>query len=495
MQSMHSRKSESSGQSSYRSIFKATSLFGGVQVYQIIIQIVRSKIVAILLGPAGVGITGLYQSGLQLIQNLTSLGLSSSAVRDVSEANGTCDTERIRKTVTVVKRLVWMTGLLGVAAVIIFSSFFSKTSFGNYDYTISFIILSITLLFDQLCAGQKVILQGLRRIGNLAKCSAIGVTFAFIISVPFYYIWGVNGIVPAILVNSIISFLVAFYFANKEKVRSVRITFKETLTQGHRMLVMGVSMSTSAILTSAIAYCVRGYIQSLSGVEMVGLYQAGFVIMNTYVGLIFNAISTDYYPRLAAINSDNIKCREIVSQQGEIATLILAPMLTVCLVFMPLFLQILYSEQFLDATDYITWACIGMMFRLSSWVISFLFVAKAEAKLFMFNEVSANIYNLLFSLIGFKFFGLKGIGMAFALIYFVYFLQVYLMAHMKYSFRFSISFYRCFLSQLLLVTSCFAVVVLLPGMERYIIGTVIIVMSAILGIRGLNKRLNLFHFK
>ena len=117
------------------------------------------------------------------------------------------------------------------------------------------------------------------------------------------------------------------------------------------------------------------------------------------VGMVMNAIATDYYPRLAAINKDNQKCREAVSQQGEIGVMILAPMLTICLVFMPFVLKILYSDRFLAANEYISWACLGMMLRLSSWVISFLFVAKAESKLFMINELSANLYYLVFSLI------------------------------------------------------------------------------------------------
>ena len=155
--------------SSYRSIFKATSLFGGVQVYQILIQIIKSKFVAVLLGPAGVGIMGLYQSGLQLIQQISSMGLASSAVRDVSEANGTNDIQRIAKTITVVRKLVWHTGLLGLVLVALFSPLLSKASFGNYDYTIPFIILSVTLLIDQISSGQRVILQGLRRLKDLAK--------------------------------------------------------------------------------------------------------------------------------------------------------------------------------------------------------------------------------------------------------------------------------------------------------------------------------------
>ena len=90
---------------SYKSIFKATTLFGGVQLYQILINVVRSKFVAVLLGTAGMGIQGLYQSTLLFIQSISSLGLSGSAVRDVSEANGSGDSERISRTVTTLRRL------------------------------------------------------------------------------------------------------------------------------------------------------------------------------------------------------------------------------------------------------------------------------------------------------------------------------------------------------------------------------------------------------
>lgn len=480
--------------SSYRSIFKATSLFGGVQVYQILIQIIKSKFVAVLLGPAGVGIMGLYQSGLQLIQQLSSMGLSQSAVRDVSEANGSNDMQRIAKTVTVVRKLVWVTGILGLVLVACFSPLLSKTSFGNYDYTIPFIILSVTLLLDQLSAGQKVILQGMRRLKDLAKCSAFGVTFGLITSVPLYYWLGIEGIVPTLILNSLCSLLLSWFYSRKIKVEKVKVTTKQTLEQGKLMLVMGVSMSISGILSTIVAYAIRGYIQANGGVEQVGLYQAGFVIMTTYVGLVMNAIATDYYPRLAAINKDNQKCREAVSQQGEIGVMILAPMLTICLVFMPFVLKILYSDKFLAANEYISWACLGMMLRLASWVISYMFVAKAESKLFMINELSANLYYLVFSLIGYKTLGLTGLGIAFALEYIVYFIQCYLITKKRYKFGFSNSFIKCYSIQLLLIISCLIIVLTLSGWQKYIIGSLIISISCYLGLKGLNEKMELLLF-
>lgn len=479
--------------SSYRSIFKATSLFGGVQVYQILIQIIKSKFIAVLLGPAGVGIMGLYQSGLQLIQQLSSMGLSQSAVRDVSEANGSNDMQRIAKTVTVVRKLVWVTGILGLILVACFSPLLSKTSFGNYDYTIPFIILSVTLLLDQLSAGQKVVLQGLRRLKDLAKCSAFGVTFGLITSVPLYYWLGIEGIVPTLILNSLCSLLLSWFYSRKIKVEKVKVTPKQTLEQGKLMLVMGVSMSISGILSTIVAYAIRGFIQANGGVEQVGLYQAGFVIMTTYVGMVMNAIATDYYPRLAAINKDNQKCREAVSQQGEIGVMILAPMLTICLVFMPFVLKILYSDKFLAASEYITWACLGMMLRMASWVLAFIFVAKAESKLYMINELSANLYYLVFCLIGYKTLGLTGLGIAFALEYVVYFIQCYLIVRKRYDFRFSNNFLKCYGIQLLLIIVCLIIVLTLGGWQKYLIGSVIIAISCYLGITGLNEKMDLFN--
>lgn len=478
-------------QSSYRSIFKATSLFGGVQVYQIFVQIIKSKFIAVLLGPAGIGIIGLYQSSLLLIQNITNMGLTASGVRDVSEANSSGNHIRISKIVTVVRRLVWITGIFGALTVVALSPILSKTAFGNYDYTIPFVLLSITLLIDQISAGQKIVLQGLRRLKDLAKASAIGQTLGLVVSIPFYYWIGVKGIVPTLIMTSVCSLIISWWYSRKVTISKVQITTKQTFEQGRMMLVMGISMSLSGIFSTAAAYGIRGFIQGIDGIEEVGLFQAGFVIINTYVGLITNAIATDYYPRLAAINKDNVKCRDAVNKQGEIATMIMAPMLAICLVFMPYVLQLLYSDQFLRANEYITWACLGMILRLASWVISFLFVAKAESKLFIINELSACIYYVVFSIGGYLLWGLKGLGIAFTLTYSVYFIQVYLIARLRYNFKFSYNFVLCYGIQLILICVCLIIVSTFVNWYKYIFGTIVIIVSILHGITGLNKRMNL----
>ena len=482
---------DSTQTNSYRNIFKATTLFGGVQVYQILISVIRSKFVAVLLGTAGVGLQGLYQSTLALVQSITSLGLSSSAVRDVSEANGSGDVERIGKTVSAFRKLVWITGFLGTVAVMVLSPLLSKTTFGNYDYTIPFIVLSCTLLIDQLASGQRVILQGMRRLKDLAKASAIGATLGLVISVPIYYVFGIKGIVPTLILNSVAGFVIFWFFSRKIQLPKIELSVKDTWNQGKRMVGLGIAMSLSGIIATAISYIIRAFIMRQGGMDSVGLYQAGFVIINTYVGMVFTAIGTDFYPRLAAANRDNAECRRIVSQQGEIAIQILGPILCVCTVAMPVILKILYSDQFQAAESFVLWCCPGMMFKLASWLIAYQFVAKAESRLFIVTEIVGGVFYLSLSLVGYHLGGLMGLGVAFSLNYLIYLVIVYVIAVRRYEFSFSGSFTGSFLSQLAFVASILAIIHLLPAPVKYWIGAFLVVASCVYALVILDRKMGI----
>lgn len=478
-------------QSTYRSLFKATSLFGGLQVYQIIISIIKSKFVAVLLGPVGVGIQGLLQSGTEVIRTLTTFGLSQSAVREVSEAAGNKDEGRVNLVTSVIKKLVWLTGLLGTIAVMILSPYLSQSLFGNSDYTLSFIFLSVTLLLDQLSAGQKVILQGLRKLKELAKASAWGSTIGLIVSIPIYYLLGVKGIVPTFILSSVTTVLLSWLYSKQYTKNCPNVTFKQTVKEGRTMLAMGIAMSVSNILITVCAFVLRSYISNNGGTETVGFYTAGFTIVTTYFSMIFNALATDYYPRLAAVNSDNKKCCELSNDQGDIASLIMTPLLLICLVFMPLILQILYSDRFLEANAFVIWAVVGMLFKLASWLIAFQFIAKGETKIYIINETLLNLYTLAFSLLGYKYGGLAGLGVAYSLSNILYFLQVFIIAKFRYNFSFSNSFARLFLVQNIFVVLCFLVVICFSSVWTYVFGAAITICSILFSLYGLDKKMDL----
>lgn len=116
---------------SYSSITKAIGLFGGVKLFQILVSLIKNKLVAILLGPTGMGINGMIMSTTALISSLTNIGLQVSAVRDVSKAYTSNDEDTINQTVSVLRRLVLFTGLLGTILTFVFASWLSQWAFGD----------------------------------------------------------------------------------------------------------------------------------------------------------------------------------------------------------------------------------------------------------------------------------------------------------------------------------------------------------------------------
>jgi O-antigen/teichoic acid export membrane protein len=470
---------------------KATSIFGGVQVFNIIISIIRSKFVAILLGPTGMGIMGLLTSTTGIISSMTNFGLGTSAVKDIAAVFGTENEKRVGVVITVIRQLVWITGILGFLTVGVLSPLLSQLTFGNKNYTLAFVWISITLLFNQLSSGQLVVLQGLRKLNYLAKANLSGSFTGLFITVPIYYFWGLDGIVPGIISTSVISLLMSWYFSGKVKVDKVVLSRSQTFAEGRNMLKMGFMISLNGMLVIGASYIIRIFISRTGSVDQVGLYNAGFVIINTYVSLIFNAMATDYYPRLAAVSNDNKLCKHTINQQAEIALLILAPILIVFLIFINWIIILLYSNRFVEVNEMIQWAALGMFFKTIGWSLGFVFLAKGTTKLFFWNELFATGYILGFNLAGYYYWGLTGLGLSFVAAYLIYTIQVFVVSNAKFEFNFDKNIITIFTIQFSLALAAFLVVKFLDQNLAYFVGMILILISGWFSLSQLNKRLGL----
>lgn len=478
---------------SYQEAFKATTLFGGIQFLQIIISIIRSKFVAILLGPTGMGVMGLLTATTSLISSLTNFGLSTSAVKDIASAQATGNKTKLSTIVIVFNRWLWITGIIGFLITLIFAPFLSQVTFGNKNYSVAFAFISITLLINQISNGQKGLLRGLRLLKHIAKSTLYGSIIGLFTTIPLYYFFKLDGIVPGLIVTALASLLLSWYFANKVKIKKIYVSKIRTFAEGKGMLKMGFMLSLSGLVASGSFYVLRAFISQTGGINEVGMYNAGFTIINTYVGLIFTAMVTDYYPRLASVSNNNLQCKEKINEQGEIALLILAPIIIIFLVFINWIIILLYSSKFIGIVNMMQWAILGIIAKAVSWSISIILLAKSESKLFFWNELIANIYMLALNIGGYRLFKLEGLGISFLIGYVLYSIQVYSLSNRKYKFSFNLSFLKILLIQSGLAISGFLIVKFAPQTVTYIVGIILILISSGYSLYQLNKRIEIKH--
>ncbi len=475
---------------SYRDILKTTSLFSGVQILGVLISIAKSKLAAILIGPAGIGIVGVLNSTLNVIIGFSKLGLDVSAVKEISALKGH-DEAKVEKIINVLRRLCWITGILGALITIVLSSWLSQLAFGNASHTVSFMLLSLAVLFNQLTVGNLAILQGLRKLKKLAKASLWGSFGSLLVIVPLYYYYGISGIVPAIISISILTYFFSWFFSKKQIVKHPKLSLKDTLNQGKSMMKLGFVLSLGSLATIITIYGIQIFITNKGGIDEVGFYNAAFIIINAYVGVIFTAMSKDYFPRLSSVVNEQETMLKVVNQQAYVAVLLLTPIIVIFLAFIPTIISLLFSKEFMPIIGILTFGILATLFKAVSWSMGFILIAKGDSKLYITTEVGFNLLLLIMSVFGYVYGGLTGVGISYLAYYIIYLIGVKIITKSKYIFTFENEFYKILLVCLILCLGAFMAIHFNNLYLKYGLLFVIIVSSSIFSIHRLDKKTDL----
>ena len=475
----------------YKSIFKATSIFGGVQVFNILITLIRSKAVALLIGTAGMGLNGLFNSSLNLIRTLSSLGVAESAVRDISKAHSSDNETEMATTATVFKRLIWFTAALGIVLTVAFSSVLSKFTFNSTEHTTSYILLSSTFIFGTLSGGIYTLLRGTRQIKYLAQANVFGAVVGLLVALPIFYFYGIKGVVPAIIATALGNYLVSLFYKNKIKFQKIDLSWTETLVLGKPMVILGLSLTTISLLSSGIAFLLNAFISKTGSLTDLGLYNAGLAIVDGYVGMVFTAMATDYYPRLAGVIQNEIKWKQLVNEQAELILIILSIVLVLLISTTPLLIRVLLSKEFLGAKDFIFWSVLAIPLKGLVWVVGFVILAKGDNKLFLTVEIIANLIVLAFNLFFYKYYGLDGLGISMLISYSLSIVFMLYILKSKYSFQFSKVVFGLLFKTIFALTLCLISIKWLGYPNAYIPEALIVVVTVGYSFRELNKRMNL----
>ena len=480
----------------YKNIFKSTFLFGFVQIFNILTKVGLNKAAAVFLGAEGVGLIGIYQSLIEMLKTFFGLGVSQSAVRDISKANTDGDEKKFSMIITVTNKVVWFTAILGAIATAILSPYLSQWSFGNDKYTFVFIIVAVIVLLSILAEGQLSILKGMRQLRALAKASIYGSASGLIAGVPFYYFLGKDGIVPTLFVVALTAVIFSTYYVRKIKYRKIKyrkikVSAKETIDESSNMVKMGMALMFVTFLGILSDYIIKIYISNISNLDMVGIYQAGATIVSGYFGIIIVAMMTDYYPRISAVYDNNIQLSEEVDKQSKVGLILIGPLIVVFMFLMPHFITILYSEDFLISVDFVSYAIFGTIIIICSNPMDMILLAKQKAKVFLLATVFYRIIGIFISLFSYKYYGMQGLGISVIIMALIHILLMQGIMYKLYNIRFKLETMYMLLITLLITYFAFLVKDLESLNLRYSTGIFLFLVSIVYSVYNLEKKMEI----
>jgi enterobacterial common antigen flippase len=469
----------------YAQILRSSALIGGSSLLNVVISIVRTKAMAVLLGPAGFGLMGVYGSISDFALSIASMGVNSSGVRQIAEAVGSGDTERIARTVVVLRRTSVILGIIGAVLLVLFSSQVSTLTFGNDQQTVAVALLSLAVFFRLVSAGQGALIQGMRRISDLAKIGVLGAVYGTVVSIPMVYFLREDGVVPALVVAAAMSLVTSWWYSRKVQIKPPPMSIRHMKRETAGLFKLGFAFMASGFLMMGAAYAVRTMVLRKLGFEAAGFYQAAWTLAGLYVGFILQAMGADFYPRLTAVAKDNTECNRLVNEQAQISLLLAGPGVLATLTFAAMVISLFYSSKFEPAVELLRWFCLGLTLRVITWPMGFIILAKGAPKIFFWTELAWTVVNVGLSWICLRYFGLNGAGIAFFGSYVFHGLMIYPVVRWLSGFCWSAANIRAGILLFSLIAIVFSGFNLLPPLPAVGVGMFAVILSGVYSIRVL----------
>lgn len=417
-----------------------------MQGFNIAIKLLRTKLVAVILGPTGVGLNSIYNETRELLHCSTNLGLDVSGVRGISaayEKSLAAKTEEeaelarneIHEQVTLLRSWVLLLAMFGSLVCAMFATPLSYFTFGDYDHVWGYVLLSPAVGFSTLTCGEMAVMKGLRCIKSLAQVSMVNVITALCVTIPIYYEWGIDGVIPALLAFTFASMAVTLRYSYLA--HGVSFTFRKSrLKAGNIMLGIGIVVVVSESLGHVVKLLIQSYLNTNVSTETVGLYNSAYVLTMEYAGIAFAAFESDYFPRISGVAKDIAARSAAVVKQMEVMIMLMIPMLIVFIVLMPYLVPLLLDSKFEAIVPMAQVTAIGLLFRAIVLPNSYLALASGDSKLFFFiNMVGA--LDLIIVIPGYMYGGLFGMGVALTIQNFIDMMLCLCISHFYYKVQFS----------------------------------------------------------
>ncbi len=361
---------------SYGRILKSSSIIGGAQGINYLIGMVKTKVVALLLGPSGIGLVGLYVAATELVGAVSRLGINESGVREVAQASGSDDPKHLARTVRTLRRACWVTGTLGWMLTCVLAYPLSQWAFGSDERAWSIAVLGVTLLLSSVSGGQTALLQGTRRIGDLARLNVVSVLAGTLLASGLYAWLGQRGIVPVLILTAAVNAGFSWWFARRIQIARVELAWAESWKNAKNLVGLGAAFMWSGLVGAAVGLGIRSIIVRTFGTGGNGVYEAAWGMSGVFGGFIITAMGMDFYPRLTAMAHNPPEASRLVNEQTEIGVLLALPGLLATLAFAPWVMQIFYSSRFLLSAQLLPWFVLTVFIRMITFPMSYILLAR-----------------------------------------------------------------------------------------------------------------------
>nr|WP_272873386.1 O-antigen translocase [Sphingomonas arenae] len=406
---------------------RSSTIVGGASLVNVALSLFRMKAAALILGPAGVGLIGLLQNLIATGSTFAALGLGGAATRQLAA-------EGLERQADIRRALFWAGLWLSAATILLLLAFrepLARLLLPDAGWSSAMPWIAAGTALALIASLQLGIITGLRRIGDVAHINILSGAAATVAGVAALFILGEQGIPIFVLSVPLAGALLGWHFLRRLPAAPAAPAAQRTPVAHHwrQMVPLGAAIMIGGLLTTGSQLAVRAMVGDQLGLPALGHFHAAWTISMTYLGLVLQAMGTDFYPRLSARIADRPAASRLVAEQAEVALLLGAPILLAMMAAAPLALQLLYAAEFREAAATLRWQILGDLLKVAAWPLGFVLLAASRSRAHIALEALAQAVFVGATVALLPRLGLQASGIAFFLMYAVYLPAVALAAH------------------------------------------------------------------
>ncbi len=386
--------------------------------FKMLSGLVINKAVSVYIGPAGLAVIGQFQNFSQLVLIAAQGAINNGIVKYTAEYGK--ENEKLPSLFSTSLRISLFTSVIIGCIIAVFSNFFSLKILDNIQYQFIFIIFGFTIILFVLNGLLLSIINGLKEIRSYIKINIIQSVYSLIFTSLLIYFFGLKGALIALATNQSIIFFITLFMLRKHEV----ITWKKFTSSFDKKISKNLFSYSAMAITSAIMvptsqFIIRDYIGTTQGLDQAGYWQGVWYISTTYLMIVTTALSTYYLPRLSEITSKQELKKEILHGYKILLPIVIACGFVIYLL-RDFIIYLLFSDSFAPMKPLFTWQIIGDVFKIASWLLTYVMLAKAMTRTFIISEIFFSVTFVLLSYFFIKSEGTIGATYAYCLNYFLY---------------------------------------------------------------------------
>lgn len=306
-------------------------------------------------------------------------------------------------------RIFGMFTFLACLIFIVFSRFLTDFLIGNSQDYISFIII---VSATPLIVVYSICESFLKCFGNITQIVIITIISSIsslILLYPLIKFLGIYGASVYIFLNGILPFCIYAYL-NRDYLKKIYLKkIVSALLLKKQILKIGsVSLFSSFLFIGCFIILRKFVIDNLGFVDN-GIFQAVVSLSTGSFLIVNNYLSSYLLPKISGF-STNDEIKHEIDRNFRFILFLMVPAILVVVYYNNLIIRILYSSDFLKASDFIIFQFIGDFFRGLAGLFGLWLISKMKIKIIMSFDILMNlilvtspfIFKYLFNMVSLK---------------------------------------------------------------------------------------------